>query len=68
MLLTVDTSVIIASLIEKEEHHVSCKRLMEKVSNGEHTALLKLMTSSSLEATILSYWFERVVSQDHECQ
>lgn len=39
MLLTVDSSVIIASLLEKEEKHQECKRLMNKISNAEHTTV-----------------------------
>jgi len=37
--LTLDSSVIIASLRKQEEKHVLCKRLLERVKNGEFVAL-----------------------------
>jgi len=37
--LTLDSSVIVASLREQEEKHVVCKRLLERVKNGESVAL-----------------------------
>ena len=37
--LTLDSSVIVASLREQEEKHVVCKRLLERVKNGEFVAL-----------------------------
>ncbi len=37
--LTVDSSVIIASLIKQEKRHSECKSLMEKVKNGHIIAL-----------------------------
>jgi len=37
--LTLDSSVIVASLREQEEKHVVCKHLLERVKNGEFVAL-----------------------------
>ena len=37
--LTLDSSVIVASLREQEEKHVVCKRLLERVKNGEFVVL-----------------------------
>jgi len=37
--LTLDSSVIVAALREQEEKHEVCKRLLERVKNGEFIAL-----------------------------
>ena len=37
--MALDSSVIVASLREQEEKHVVCKRLLERVKNGEFVAL-----------------------------
>ena len=37
--LTLDSSVIVAALREQEEKHEICKRLLERVKNGEFIAL-----------------------------
>ncbi|MEA1868646.1 MAG: type II toxin-antitoxin system VapC family toxin [Euryarchaeota archaeon] len=37
--LTIDSSVIVAALREQEEKHEICKRLLERVKNGEFVAL-----------------------------
>ena len=37
--LTLDSSVIVAALREQEEKHEICKRLLERVKNGEFVAL-----------------------------
>jgi len=37
--LTLDSSVIVASLRKQEGKHVLCKRLLERVKNGEFVAL-----------------------------
>lgn len=37
--LTLDSSVIVASLRKQEEKHGLCKRLLERVKNGEFVAL-----------------------------
>jgi len=37
--LTLDSSVIVAALREHEEKHEVCKRLLERVKNGEFIAL-----------------------------
>ena len=37
--ITIDTSVIITSLRKEEEKHEVCKRLLEKVKDGEFIAL-----------------------------
>jgi len=37
--LTLDSSVIVASLREQEEKHVVCKHLLERVKNGKFVAL-----------------------------
>ena len=39
MLLAVDSSVIIASLVEKEEFHEQCKKLMKKVSDADYAVV-----------------------------
>ncbi len=44
MLLTVDSSVIVASIIEKEEHHNVCKKLMSRIANGHHTSIAPYST------------------------
>ena len=36
MLLTLDSSVIIASLREQESKHKECKKVMESIANGKH--------------------------------
>lgn len=40
MLLTVDSSVIVAGIIKKEESHSICKDLMTKIAKAEHTAAI----------------------------
>lgn len=39
MLLTLDRSVIVAALRKQEDSHAQCLRLLEKIQNGEHTAV-----------------------------
>jgi predicted nucleic acid-binding protein len=38
MYLTLDSSVIVAGLREDEEKHEECRKLMEKVKEGEYVA------------------------------
>lgn len=38
MNLTLDSSVIVASLRKQEKRHKECKTLLEQLKNGEHTA------------------------------
>lgn len=33
--ITIDSSVIVAALLEKEKKHQECKSLLEKVKNGK---------------------------------
>jgi len=40
MLLTLDSSVIIASIREQEPKHKECKKLMESVVSGENTVVV----------------------------
>ena len=37
--ITIDSSVLIAALREQEPKHKECKRLLEKVKNGEYIAI-----------------------------
>jgi len=37
--ITLDSSVIVAALREQEEKYVACKKLLERVKNGEFAAL-----------------------------
>ena len=39
MYLVLDSSVIIASLVEKEEKHAKCRQLLQRVKDGEFTVL-----------------------------
>lgn len=40
MLITVDSSVVIASLIKEEKFHEQCKTLMDKIFDAEHDAVM----------------------------
>jgi predicted nucleic acid-binding protein len=40
MLLTVDSSIIVASLIEKENHHEACKRIVDDILDAKHEAVM----------------------------
>jgi|SRR3989338_1907715 len=40
MLLTLDSSVVVASLVEGEKCHLQCKALMEKLANFEFVAIM----------------------------
>lgn len=40
MSLTVDSSIIVASLVKEEKHHDACKRLMDKIFDAKHTAIM----------------------------
>ncbi|MBI4171042.1 MAG: type II toxin-antitoxin system VapC family toxin [Candidatus Aenigmarchaeota archaeon] len=65
MLITLDSSVIVASVMEKEEHHDACAKLMNKLSKAEYdaavpysvlvevTASVKRRTDSEELATII---------------
>ncbi len=37
--ITIDSSVIVAALLEKEKKHQECKSLLEKVKNGKYVAI-----------------------------
>lgn len=37
--ITIDSSVIVAALLEKEKKHKECKSLLEKVKNGKYIAI-----------------------------
>ena len=39
MYLTIDSSIIVASLREMEEKHTICKKLLEDVKNGEYIGI-----------------------------
>jgi len=39
MMLTLDSSVIVAAFRENEKKHKKCLKLLEKVKNGQHTAV-----------------------------
>lgn len=40
MLLTADSSIIIASLMKEEKHHGACKKLMDRIFDANHTAIM----------------------------
>ncbi|MBU4491809.1 MAG: type II toxin-antitoxin system VapC family toxin [Euryarchaeota archaeon] len=39
MQITIDSSVIVAALLDKEKEHTVCRNLLEKVKNGEYIAI-----------------------------
>ena len=50
--LTLDSSVIVAALREQEEKHEVCKRLLERVKNGEFIALESYTVLAEVVAAI----------------
>ncbi|MEA1894288.1 MAG: type II toxin-antitoxin system VapC family toxin [Euryarchaeota archaeon] len=50
--LTLDSSIIVASLRKQEEKHIVCKRLLERVKNGEFVALEPYMVLVEVVAAI----------------
>ena len=36
--ITIDSSIIVAALLDKEKYHNECRNLLEKVKNGAHQA------------------------------
>lgn len=40
MLLTVDSSVFVASIIEQEKYHESCKNIMTKIAKAEYIGIM----------------------------
>lgn len=50
--ITIDSSVIIAALLEKEAKHKECKALLEKVKNGEYLAVEPFIVLVEIVAAI----------------
>lgn len=50
--ITIDSSVIIAALLEKEVKHKECKALFEKVKNGEYLAVEPFIVLVEIVAAI----------------
>src|SRR3990172_7863027 len=63
MLLTLDSSVIIASLLEKEQHHTICKKLMEQISNTEHAAVMPYTVLVEVVAAIKRRTFSEKLAE-----
>jgi len=63
--ITIDSSVIVASLLDKEKKHNECRNLLEKVKNGEYIAIEPYIVLVEIVAAIKrrtgsSYLAERV--------
>lgn len=50
--ITIDSSVIVAALLEKEAKHNECKALFEKVKNGEYLAVEPFIVLVEIVAAI----------------
>ncbi len=50
--ITIDSSVIIAALLDKEKKHNECWNLLEKVKNGEYIAIEPLIVLVEIVAAI----------------
>jgi len=50
--ITIDSSVIIAALLKQEKKHEECKRLFEKVKNGEYLAVEPFIVLVEIVAAI----------------
>lgn len=40
MLLTIDSSIIVVSVLEEEKHHLQCKELMGKISDPKYSVVV----------------------------
>ncbi|MCX9080733.1 MAG: type II toxin-antitoxin system VapC family toxin [Candidatus Methanoperedens sp.] len=63
--ITIDSSVIVASLLDREKKHNECRNLLEKVKNGEYIAIEPYIVLVEIVAAIKrrtgsSYLAERV--------
>ncbi len=52
MLLTIDSSVVVASIMEKEKYHESCERTMEKISDAEHSVVIPYSVLVEVAASV----------------
>ncbi|MDP3104237.1 MAG: type II toxin-antitoxin system VapC family toxin [Candidatus Methanoperedens sp.] len=50
--ITIDSSVIVAALLDKEKYHNECRNLLEKVKNGEYIAIEPLIVLVEIVAAI----------------
>jgi len=63
--ITIDSSVIVAALLDREKKHNECRNLLEKVKNGEYIAIEPYIVLVEIVAAIKrrtgsSYLAERV--------